>query len=177
MKPTTFATIDRLANGKTVVLPAFREAKAQQATQAQQAYAPHVVAMAVGLRNYSHVGKVGDLIGILTQAKFDATGKTEPCLVIAAASNPRERHVFIPMSQMWRMVDPHQNAMMARALAEKLYGFTTKFDAMRVVDALYEFAEDLKNAPPPREMTSQEFMQACADDGFTFTLDNKKVNG
>jgi hypothetical protein len=162
---------------KKIVLPEFKEATPQQATQAQKEYAPHLVAMSVGLRNYSQVGKVGDLIAILTQAKFDATGKTEPCLVIAAAQNPRERHVFIPLSQMWRMVEPRQNVLMARALCEKLYGFVTRFDAMRVVDALYEFAEDLKNAPPPREMTSQEFLQACADDGFVFTRNDEKVNG
>ncbi len=168
-------TIERDKNGKTIVLPAYVEAKPREATDVQKDYAPHLVAMACGLRNFSEVGKVGVLSAVLTQAQFD-DGTTEPCLVIANVTNPRERHVYIPLSQMWRMVDPVQNVMMANALCDKLFGFATRFDCMKLTDALFEFAEDLKNAKPPRVMTSQEFLKAAAADDFKFTINDEKVN-
>ena len=164
-------------NTKPIVLPAFKRDTTREPSEAEREYTPHLIAMQCGLENYSIVGKKGDLIAILTQGKFNLSGKDEPCLVIAHARNPRERNVKLPLSSMWRMVDPHACGPMAYAFCELIYGFVTRMDHMRMVDAFYEFAEDLKNAPPPRTLTSQEFLTACANDGFVFHLNDQKVNG
>lgn len=138
---------------------------------------PSLEAAALGLENYQVLGAKGDLSVVLTQKAFKESGRVEPCLLLANKRNPVQRHVFIPLSQLWQLIHPRTMADNAPALCKQLYGFITRDDLFRVSDAIYEFAEDLKNAPVPKKLGSRAWMDALAKDGFTFHKDGKALNG
>lgn len=138
---------------------------------------PSVEAIALGLENYEVIGAKGDLAIIRTQKKFAESGRTEPCLLLVNKRSPRERHVFIPLSQMHMLIHPRTMAENAPALCRQLYGFITRDDLFRVSDVIYEFADDLKNAPAPKRMGSKQWMDALARDGWTFANNGRALNG
>lgn len=137
----------------------------------------------------TYVGAKGDLIAMLTDLDAGARKRT-PALVLAHKANPRERNVFIPLTAMWLLIDPdipddakrtrenrekQQHAI--RALAGRLYGFVTADDTYRVIDALYDFADDLKNAKPPRGFNHTEWLEALAADDMKFLVNGVALNG
>lgn len=100
---------------------------------------------------WATVGRKGDLVVELHFGHFLDQHTREAALLIYAR-DPR-RGVFIPLRQMyaWAEIAAARN-MMATDLvlmAETIYGFATRDDAMRLLDAVMEFMEDLKNSPLP----------------------------
>ena len=138
---------------------------------------PSVVAVQMGLKRYAKIGQKGDLHVFLSEVKVNQFARLQPCLVLANARNPRERHVKIPLSHLWQMLEPNALASAAPEIAAHVYGFVTSDDCFRVLDAIIEYAEDLKNAKPPRWMSKSEWLAALAVDGFTILHQGKKVNG
>lgn len=131
----------------------------------------------LGLERFKVLGRKGDLTVILTQKKFEHSGRTEPAMVLANSRSPRERHVFIALSQLYQLIHPRIMSQNAPVLCKQLYGFITRDDLFRVSDAIYEYAEDLKNAPPPRRLGSREWLAALARDGWTFARNGQALNG
>jgi hypothetical protein len=124
--------------------------------------------------HYRWIGAKGDLVAFLTQLEINP-GRAEPTLCLANKRTPTERHVYIPLSHLWMMIEPNAMQVAVPQLAERLYGFVTRADCMRVLDAVYEFAEDLKNAPPPRWLTVNQWMRAIAEDGMASRINGNVV--
>lgn len=104
---------------------------------------------------HSHVGRKGDLVVELHFGNFVDEHAREAALFIYAR-DPK-RGIFVPLRNM------HQWATMADAvipppvlhqLAEQIYGFVTQMDCFRLLDAVMEFMQDLKDSPlPPRNQS------------------------
>lgn len=149
---------------------------------------PTLTALKLDFTRSTYVGKKGDLTAFITDIDVGAR-KREPALLLAAKTNPTERHVYIPMSQLWVLLDPddpdsypqtlinRKNQQIAvNAMTERLYGFVTKDDGYRVLDAIYEFAQDLVHAKPPTWMTHGQWLQALAEDDMTFIQNGVAAN-
>lgn len=138
---------------------------------------PCVEAVTIGLKRYQLVGRKGDLAIIVTQAKNPVTGKEEPAMVLANRRDPKHRHVFILLSQLYQVVVPNVWVEVAPKLAERLYGFVTQHDLYRICDAIFDFAEDLQKAKPARGLGTQDWLRALAQDGFTIHHNGQAMNG
>lgn len=135
----------------------------------------HALKMDTSTTNW--IGRKGDLLLFLTAKDFRDGNGRRPALLIAHANNPRQRHVFFPMRDLWLILEKHPEQY-AYAMCEKLYGgHTTKDDAYRVLDCLFDFGEDLKNAKPPKWVTSRQWLTALAEDGITIFQNGKALNG
>lgn len=156
-------------------LPAFVPAKVETTSPIKASLTRSAEALALGLRSHRVLGRKGDLVVILTDAKIQG-GKQEPCLVLANQRDPRERHVYIPLSQIWHILEPQFMARSARLLAKQLYGHVTKDDCFRITDALYDYADDLISAPPPAKASTRQWMDALATDGWTLHKDGQALN-
>ena len=122
------------------------------------------------------IGRKGDLVLFITSKDLqDGNGK-QPCMLIAHSLNPKDRHVFFPLRDLWVILERGAEQI-AIQMAERLYGHATRDDAFRVLDCLFDFGEDLKNAKPPRWITSQQWLHALAEDGFIVTKDGQPLNG
>jgi hypothetical protein len=155
-------------NDSQIILPEYVPAtRERESTDREKAYLPSMEAMRLGLRNYSIVGGKGDLVVFLTQARLGDANEDTECMVIARRRFPKEHHVYIPLRDLWRMLQPRSIHEVIPNIAQRLYGFVTKNDLFRVCDVLFDFADDLKNAPPPRVMSAQQMMDTAASDGFT----------
>ena len=158
----------------------------KQPTDAKQAamdaeIMPAYNALKLGTKRSSYIGTKGDLTCFLTDVDLPAR-KKEPAMLLAAKSDPTNRHVHILLSELWILCDPATPAdakrqqFAIRAMCERLYGFVTQQDCYRVLDAVYDFAQDLQQAKPPRGYSLQEWMQALADDDMSFTFGGEVVN-
>lgn len=109
---------------------------------------------AVTTERWATIGRKGDLVIELHFGHFLDKHKQEAALLVY--SRDPSRGVFIPVRQMWAWAEiAKARNMMATDLvvmAEQIYGFATRNDCMRLLDAVMEFLEDLKNSPlPPRK--------------------------
>ncbi len=154
----------------------FSEALPEQHLLVEKELTPTLIATELGIKNYTHLGHKGDLIGALTQITMPG-GRLEPSLLLANQRSPRERHVYIPLSQAWEMVEPNVMVRVVPQFAEKLYGFPTKFDHERILDAIYEWLDDLVKAPPPKWMTNQQQIDALFEDGWLTRRNGEVING
>ena len=135
---------------------------------------PTLAALKLDAVRTNWIGRKGDLLLFLTEKDL-GTGR-RPCLLIANANNPTVRHVFFKLEDLWMIVSARAQEV-AMKMAEQLYGFVTRDDAFRVLDALFDFGEDLKNAPPPRWISHQQWLNALAEDGMTFYKNGESENG
>lgn len=126
-------------------------------------------------KHFRWIGAKGDIVAFLTQLQVTPGRSDEPTLCLANKRNPRESHVYIPLSHLWMMVEPNAMRAAAPKLCERLYGLVTKDGCFRILDVVYDFAEDLKNAPPPRWLSNAEWMQAIAEDGMASRLNGQVV--
>jgi len=122
-----------------------------------------------------YVGTKGDLIVSITHHATIPGRSPEPCMVLATKRNPIGKVAMIPLSHLFLMLEPKAMATMGRQIAENLYGVSTKSDCFRVMDALIDFAEDLKNAPPHADLSIGDWMQAIAEDGMASRINGKTV--
>lgn len=102
---------------------------------------------------WEHVGRKGDLVIELHFGNFVDKHTREAALFVY--SRDPKRGVYVPLRMMWAWSEmASARDMMATDLvtmAEQVYGFVTKMDCMRLLDAVMEFMDDLKDSPlPPR---------------------------
>lgn len=138
---------------------------------------PTVHELGLASKNFRYIGRKGDLVAFLAQFPLSADDRREhPVLLLANARTPRERRIMFPLRQLWQVVEPRALADVAIPLAQHLYGFVTRDDAFRVLDALLEFAEDLKNAPTPAWISERDYLAALGRDGFVLRRDGADLN-
>lgn len=143
---------------------------------------PTLVALRLDTKRTTYVGRKGNLTCWLVDVELGAR-KKEPALLLVNRTNPAERNTFLPLGQLWRVIDPstpgEQRAQMedVRLMAEQLFGFVTTFDTTTVLDAIYDFAEDLKNAKPPPQFTLGQWLQALAEDDMVLLHNGQRMNG
>lgn len=137
---------------------------------------PTFTALRLEQSNTVYIGRKGDLTCWLTHVDLPAR-KKEPALLLAASTDPQTRHVHILLSDLWVVLEHQRNQQIIQQLTERLYGFPTKQDAFRVLDALFDFAEDLKNARPPAGFNQQAWLQALAEDDMILKFNGEARNG
>lgn len=144
---------------------------------------PHLRKLQMGMKNYQRIGRKGDLVAFLTQIKPAGSHGDVPALVLANARSPREHHTAIPLHDLYTVVSMDRTTKFNRDtctdFAAALYGTNnpSKGEVDRVQDAFYEFGEQLKNAPCPKWITSKQWLEAVAKDGFTMHVNGRKVKG
>lgn len=143
---------------------------------------PAFTALKLGTKRTSYVGTKGDLTCFVSDVDLPAR-KKEPAMLLVAKTDPQNRHVYVLLSELWKLCDPDTpGAVRAQKAAivgmcERLYGFVSRQDCYRVLDAIYDFAQDLKDAKPPRGYSFGEWLQALAEDDMAFNVNGNLVNG
>ena len=143
---------------------------------------PAFTALKLGTKRTSYVGTKGDLTCFVSDVDLPAR-KKEPAMLLVAKTDPQNRHVYVLLSELWKLCDPDtpgavrvQKAAIV-GMCERLYGFVSRQDCYRVLDAIYDFAQDLKDAKPPRGYSFGEWLQALAEDDMAFNVNGNLVNG
>lgn len=150
---------------------------------------PALVALRLDAKQDVYVGSKGDLVCFLTAVDLPGR-KKEPAILLANKQQPVQRQVTIQLRNLWQLVDPDisgdrkataRNRATQRSivleLTEHLYGFVTQQDTFRVLDAIYDFAEDLKNARPPQGYSLGQWLQALAEDDMTVSFNGRQMHG
>lgn len=129
----------------------------------------------VTTEKHSHVGRKGDLTIELHYGDFgDGRGK-QPALHIYHLTP--SRGAFLPLSDMWQCMEREAFVVMAKPIADRCYGFVTRDDMVRVMDALLEYLDDLRQAPPApkfRYKKLDDFLESCEREGLSMFVD---ING
>jgi hypothetical protein len=108
----------------------------------------------VTTERWETVGRKGDLVIELHFGNFVDRHTKEAALLVY--SRDPSRGVYVPLRQMWAWNElaGARNVMATDlvTMAERIYGFATHDDTIRLLDAVMEFLEDLKDSPlPPRK--------------------------
>lgn len=115
---------------------------------------------------HSFVGVKGDLRVELHYIKIQGNEDRMAALYIHKFNN-YDGGVFIPFADLYRYADPmltkHGVPSLVKKLATHLYGIETESDENRVMDALFDYATDLKDhrPPPDWEKTMGDFLEEC----------------
>ncbi|WP_333676757.1 hypothetical protein [Dyella sp.] len=117
------------------------------------------------------VGKKGDLRVELHYGDFKTGHGRQAALCLYKQDKPQAQY-FVPLSEMWMYDHGESLAIMAPEIAKRLYGFVTKDDCYRVLDAVLDYLDDLRKSPPEPEFlkcsTLNAFLQSCDDEGLEF---------
>lgn len=126
-------------------------------------------------RRHSHVGSKGDLRVELHFADVKDGRGEQACLYIFQFSRPNDG-VLVPFAGMWHFAERNAIHQVVRPLAAKLYPFTTQQDEFRVLDAVLDYLQDLKDHPPQvgQDKTLDQFLEECDREDSPFFLE---VNG
>jgi hypothetical protein len=145
----------------------------------------------VGSRRHNFVGVKGDLRVELHYADVNDGNGRQACLYIFRQRDPKGG-VLVPFSGLWvyrdeadglrrflrgRELDTVASAATiersSRMLAKHLYGFVTRQDETRVLDAIMDYAEDLKNHKPEpgQDKTLDQFLEECDREDMPFFLE------
>lgn len=179
----------------TFTLPPMLHADAQRRVDKDKEFAaiekdlmPALVQLRLDQNDTTYVGKKHDLVCFLIHVNRGPR-KREPAILLVNQRYPTTQNTHLLLSELWLLIDPvvqddpvatralqanQQSAL--RMMAEHLYGFVMRDSANYVLDAVFEFAEDLKNAKPPRNYNHQQWLQACAEDDLTFHYNGVAVN-
>lgn len=147
---------------------------------------------AMGTRRHSFVGVKGDLRVELHYADVRDGAGRQACLYLFRARAPKDG-VLVPFGELWRYRDEAGRRSMdvdasaevigrsAKALSAQLYGVSTRTTEFRVLDAIMDYAEDLKNhrPEPGLDKTLDQFLEECdrEDLGFFVEVGGKRVIG
>lgn len=144
-----------------------------------------------GSRRHNFVGVKGDLRIELHYADVKDGHGRQACLYVFRHRDPKGG-VLVPFSGLWvyreeadglarylrgRELDTTATAAVmersSRRLAAHLYGIATKQDEIRVLDAIMDYAEDLKNHKPEpgQDKTLDQFLEECDRDDTPFFLE------
>jgi len=143
---------------------------------------PTLVQLRLDTKRTTYVGSKGDLTVWITDVDLPAR-KKEPAMLLARKTNPSEHHVYVLLGELWMLLDPEDIPAAQRQreiisnLTERLYGFVTKPDWNRVLDAIYDFADDLTHAKPPAGFTLAQWLQALAEDDMILKFNGQAMNG
>ena len=125
----------------------------------------------MGTRRHSYVGSKGDL---RVELHFASVGGRErqACLYVFKFNDPKNG-VLIPFDSMWQYAQRGAIDKVIKPLAAKLYGFVTRQDEFRVLDAVMDYLDDLKNhkPEPDQDPTLDEFLQDCEETVGEFYLE------
>lgn len=152
-----------------------------QATQAPER-------TSMGTIRHGFVGVKGDLRVELHYADLKDGQGDQACLYVFRFRDPKGG-VLVPFTRMWMFdirfgqadIDEDKLARVCMALANQLYGFATKQDQHRVLDAVVDYMDELKDHKPPPGMdkTLDQFLEECEreDLGFYFEVNGERVYG
>lgn len=133
-----------------------------------------------GSRRHHYVGKKGDLRVELHYADLNTGHGRQACLYVFHVLRAKDG-VLIPFSDMWRYAERNALDRVVRPVAQKLYPFTTRDDEFRVLDAVLDYLQDLKDhKPEPGEDKSlDDFLAECdeADAPFFLEINGERVIG
>lgn len=123
---------------------------------------------------HSYIGSKGDLRVELHYGDFHTGHGRQAALYIHHFAKPADG-VFVPLSAMWMYAERDTLHEMIPTLGRQLYGFDTRQDQFRILDAILDYLDDLRKAPPePRFMTDRSlnaFLESCADEGLGFFVE------
>jgi hypothetical protein len=128
-----------------------------------------------GSRRYKHVGVKGDLRIELHFADVNDGHGSQACLYIAHMLRPKDG-VLVPFAGMWRYAQAGALDTVVRPLAKHLYNFVTRMDEIRVLDAVLDYLQDLKDHPPEpgHDKSLDDFLAECDEEDTPFFLE---ING
>ena len=133
-----------------------------------------------GSRRHSFVGVKGDLRVELHYADVHDGNGRQACLYLFHAHRPKDG-VLIPFAGMWRYAERDALDKVVKPVAAKIYPFVTRQDEFRVLDAILDYLQDLKDHRPETGMdkTLDEFLEECdrEDSPFFLEIDGQRVIG
>lgn len=131
---------------------------------------PTLRALQLDKKPYKYLGKKGDLLVALIEVHLQGESRPQPAMLISNHRNPTTQHVVVPLHQLWRYFEPDNMLQVAPPMAERLFGFVTRDDCIRVLDAIYEFGNDLICAPAAeRRISFADWKAALEQDDVHFT--------
>jgi hypothetical protein len=136
---------------------------------------PTLVQLRLDMQRTAFVGRKGDLTVFITDVDLGGR-KKEPAILMVNRTDPVNRQFRWPLSRLWLLLNHEANRVVFQRAAALLYGFPTQMDEHRILDVLFDFADDLKNAKPVTPMTNQQWLQALAEDDMILTFDGAKRN-
>lgn len=118
---------------------------------------------------HTFVGVKGDLRIELRYADVNDGHGRQACLYIHAMRRPQDG-VYIPFEQMWLYAKADRAPEVVRKLCAHIYGFVTKQDEYRLLDAIFDYMEDLKNhrPEPGLDKSVDDFLAECDEQGLEF---------
>ncbi|MEO7198593.1 MAG: hypothetical protein ABIY56_00065 [Dokdonella sp.] len=130
---------------------------------------------------HKHLGVKGDLTVQLHYGDFDTGHGRQAALYIFRAH--ADKGVYVPLSAMWQYLERAALHILIPVLAEQLYTVVTKFDQIRVMDAVMDYLDDLRKSPPDplqfKDKSLDKFLEGCEDEGLNFFVDvrGKRIIG
>lgn len=131
---------------------------------------------------YSVLGSRADLVIELHYGDFGTGAGREAALcLVRKRDKSHSTPVYVPLSCLWMYVQGKKGefndsfAVMIPELCKRLYGQVTKSDAVRVMDAIIDFLDDLRKSPPDTEVFADEglksFLQELDDNDLEFWVE------
>lgn len=129
----------------------------------------------VGSRRHHFVGVKGDLRVELHYADVNDSHGRQACLYLFHVNRPKDG-VLVPFAGMWRYAEHRALDQVVRPIAKKLYPFTTRDDEFRVLDAMLDYLQDLKDHKPEpgQDKSLDDFLAECEREDAPFFLE---ING
>ncbi len=126
----------------------------------------------MGSRRHSFVGVKGDLRVELHYADVNDGNGRQACLYLFKVNAPKDG-VLVPFAGMWRFAEKDALHTVVVPVARKLYGFDTRMDQTRVLDAMLDYLEDLKNHKPEPglDKSLDQFLEECEKEDTPFFLE------
>ena len=129
---------------------------------------------------HSHIGRKGDLVVELHYGDFKTGRRREAALFVYQVNRP-QYGVFVPMGDLWAYAERDAMHTIIPPIADRVYAFATRDGCFRLLDAILDFLEDLKNARPDPELFKDRsldaFLESCAQEGLEFftEIDGKRT--
>lgn len=124
---------------------------------------------------HHHVGRKGDLMVELHYGQFQPGARKREAALFLYQVNRPQHGVFVPMGDLWAFAERDAMHALIPPLAEKVFTFVTKQDHFRLLDAILDFLEDLKNAKPDpnlfKDRSLDAFLEGCEREGLSFFVE------